>query len=99
MPNKEQAGGIYLYLTCTSHGKPIWRIHESPDCREANLPDRGVGNAPPVKRLGPFLVKGEEGVRNVLMFDPDININLEDASTWFEDPHWIQTYLATSNEG
>jgi hypothetical protein len=84
-----QSGEVSVYLTCTAHGKPVYTT-----C-EADLPDRGVTNPPPIRKVGPYVV-GPEGyadIKEALESDPSIDVDLDDPLTWFEDSCWIDAYL------
>lgn len=89
---------LYVYLTCTAHGKPIWRATAESETSRADLPDRGVRNPPPVRQLGPYLVgpSGYASVEDAVAEDPAIAVNLDDSDTWAEGGavDWIEAYLA-----
>jgi hypothetical protein len=88
---------VYVYLTCTAHGAPVWRASTASDPRFADLPDRSVHNPPPYRVIGPYRVgpdgyaSAEEAVDN----DPG-TVNLDDATTWAAGGavDWVDAYLA-----
>jgi hypothetical protein len=86
---------VYVHLTCTSGGQPVWRSSEEEDPRRADLPDRDVRVPPPIRTLGPYLVGvgGYDSVEHAVDCDPGFDGSLGQDASWFEDPGWINTYL------
>lgn len=82
---------FYIYLTCTAHGKPYWTWASGRG--EAQLPDRGVLNPPPVREIGPIETEEDWTIGDVIDL-VDLGVDLDDPSTWFDDPNWVQSYLA-----
>lgn len=83
-----------MFLTCTAHGKPVWRAGRSPDLSATDLPDRCVAKPPPVRVLGPYEVGpgGYETVEEAVANDPRFYGLLDDPTTWFLNPEWAELY-------
>ncbi len=82
---------MYIYLTCTAHGKPVWTTNDA-DC-----PDRGVNNPPPVKVIGPFDdTMDEENLKESVCY---YGVDLDNPSTWMDKENWIDEYLGTPQKG
>jgi len=79
---------IYIFLTCTSHGKPIWMTHWNSDYREINLPDQSVRNPPPIR-----ILQTSEDMEIFTENNHVVDIDLDDHSTWFPNPNWIEEYF------
>ena len=79
---------LRVFLTCTAHGKPVWRV--GVDERTAGLPDRDVSNPPPVRELGPYEV-GPEGYATVEEAVAG-DVSLDEPETWFPNPDWPELY-------
>lgn len=96
---RKRSSEMWVFLTSTSGGKPIWRAASHDDPRQANLPDRHVYNPPPVRIIGPYLVgpDGYDTVEDGVDNGPD-DVDLNRPETWSEvDPNWIDTYLETGH--
>ncbi|MFW9994865.1 MAG: hypothetical protein ACFFD4_22685 [Candidatus Odinarchaeota archaeon] len=63
---------LYLQLTCTPHGQPLWYIRES-ESEEPVQIGREVNNPPPDR---------------ILDYDEVENIDLNDPKTWSKDSDW-----------
>lgn len=78
---------VYVHLTHTAHGLPIYRISTEFNPAYANLPDRNVANPPPVRTLGPFVLMHfddlEEAAKDAVATVTDVN--LDDPGTWFKN--------------
>ncbi len=79
----------YVYLTCTAHGTPLWTTEGN------DLPNSGVWNSGPVRKLGPYLIgkEGYDDIEEALENDPEFLGSLDDPSSWFDNPQWISIYL------
>jgi hypothetical protein len=77
---------MYVYLTRTAHGSPVWFASEEGDMRYVPLPDRGVHCPPPVRVLGPIEV-GPSGYASVEEANEMgvLEVDLNDPGTWFEE--------------
>lgn len=83
---------VYVYLTCTAHGKPVWIV--CPESKEPMLPDRNISNPPPVLKIGPYEIGpgGYESVEDAIASDHRFRGTLDDPSTWFLNPEWNALY-------
>ena len=87
---------IGVVLTCTAHGKPVWRIYDvNRESPEDVLIDRGVHNPPPYRVIGPYDVPSDDEtvVKEAVTNDPTESVDLDDPRTWFPDVDWIDRYL------
>src|SRR5690606_22243438 len=79
---------IGVVLTCTAHGKPIWRVYDvDREGPEDVLIDRGVHNPPPYRVIGPYAVPSDDEtvVKEAVANDPHESVDLDDPRTWFPD--------------
>jgi len=89
---------MYIYLSCTTMGEPIWRASYENDHRAVDgLPPYGVWKEPQVRRIGPWPIADsveDEGYpsieEGILAF---CEVDLEDPRTWFDQKGWIENYL------
>ena len=52
---------IGVVLTCTAHGRPIWRVYDvNRESPEDVLVDRNFANPPPWRVIGPYEVSFSE---------------------------------------
>ena len=87
---------IGVVLTCTSHGKPVWRVYDPErEAPEDVLVDRNVHNPPPYRAIGPYAVSSEDEtvIKEAVANDPNESVDLDDPRTWFPDNNWIEKYL------
>jgi hypothetical protein len=91
-PRSDDDLDSYVVLTCTAHGKPVWRVTEDLDTVSI---DRFIDNPPPVRVLGPYRIgpNGYQDAREGVSNDPECNVDLDNPTTWFDDPAWISRYL------
>ena len=88
---------IGVVLTCTSHGKPVWRIYDADrESPESVLIDRNVHNPTPYRVIGPYDVSSEDEtvIKEAIANDPNESVDLDDPRTWFPDEDWTNRYLA-----
>ena len=87
---------IGVVLTCTAHGKPVWRVYDANrESPEDVLVDRNFANPPPWRAIGPYDVSSEDEmvIKEAVANDPNESVNLDDPRTWFPNPNWIDKYL------
>ena len=94
---------IGIVLTCTAHGRPIWRVYDvNRESPEDVLVDRNFANPPPWRVIGPYEVSfSEEDKRETIVTvikeavanDPAESVDLDDPRTWFPEEDWIDRYL------
>ncbi len=87
---------VGVVLTCTAHGKPVWRAYDvNRESPEDVLVDRSVNNPPPYRVIGPYEVSSDDEtvVKEAVANDPKESVDLDDPRTWFPDADWIEKYL------
>ena len=87
---------IGVVLTCTAHGKPVWRVYDTNrESPEDVLVDRNVHNPPPYRIVGSYAVSSSEEtvIREAVANDPNESVDLDDPRTWFPED-WIDRYLS-----
>jgi hypothetical protein len=88
---------IGVVLTCTAHGKPLWRIYDTNrESPEDVLVDRSITNPPPYRIVGPYAVSSSEEavIKEAVANDPKESVDLDDPRTWFPEEDWIDRYLS-----
>ena len=88
---------VGVVLTCTAHGKPVWRVYDPEwEAPENVLVDRNIANPPPYRVIGPYTVPSdnEAVVKEAVANDPNESVDLDDPRTWFPNEDWIDRYLA-----
>ena len=87
---------VGVVLTCTAHGKPIWRVYDvNRESPEDVLVDRNVHNPPPYRTIGLYIVPSDDEatIKEVVANDPHESVDLDDPRTWFPEKDWIDRYL------
>ena len=87
---------IGVVLTCTAHGKPVWRVYDAErEAPEDVLVDRNVHNPPPYRVIGPYTVPSDDEtvVKKAVANDPTESVDLDDPRTWFPEKNWNEKYL------
>ncbi len=88
---------IGVVLTCTAHGKPVWRVYDADrESPENVLVDRSIANPPPYRVIGLYDVPSDDEtvVKEAVANDPHESVDLDDPRTWFPEEDWIDRYLS-----
>lgn len=83
---------IGVVLTCTSHGKPVWRVYDANrESPEDVLVYWSIACPPPYRVIGPYAVSSEDetAIREAVVNDPHESVDLDDPKTWFPYEDWI----------
>ena len=83
---------IGVVLTCTAHGKPVWRVYDvNRESPEDVLVYWSIACPPPYRVIGPYAVSSSEetAIREAVANDSHESVDLDDPKTWFPYADWI----------